>query len=216
MSPTISKGSPLCQLPRRFLSSGTVKEISTFNGRLHSGRAYDNMSLASSRWRETFTGLPKDLCSARLRTFYKGDARQACSSKVLALIIWLLKTLSAALLWCRQQVSIPYSTMSSSQKSSTQQASYRVRSIFGFKVRHFWTCIASMTAGSKLMSRSGSLRNWIRHRSLYNARRSWTLLSHSQCPGEQGCSQQIGIQLEPVCLPHRRLQVSHPMPRSRS
>jgi hypothetical protein len=137
MSPTIFRGSPLCRPPRRSLSLDIVKEISTFNGHLHSGQAYDNMSLALSLWRETFMGLPRDLCSARLRISYKEDVRQVYSSKASAPAIWLLRTLSAALLWCRQQVSIPYSTISSSQKSSTPPASYRVRSIFESKVRHF-------------------------------------------------------------------------------
>jgi hypothetical protein len=136
MSPTTSKGSPLCRLPRRFLSLGIVRGTSTFNGRWHFGQVYDNMSLALSLWRETFTGLLRDHYSARLRISYKEDVRQVCSSKASAPSIWLLRTLLAALLWCRQQVSIPYLTTSSSQKSSTQQANYRGRSIFESKVRH--------------------------------------------------------------------------------
>jgi len=144
MSPTTFKGSPRCRLPRRSLSLVTAKGISTFSGRLHSGPVCDSMSLGLSRWRETFTGLPKGLCCAQLRTFFKGVVRQACSSKVLAPIIWLLKTLSVALLLFLRQVSIPYSTTSSSQKSSTQQASYLVLSISESKVRSSWACIVLM------------------------------------------------------------------------
>jgi hypothetical protein len=137
MSPTISKGSPLCRPPRRSSSLDTVKGTSTSNGHLHSGQAYDNMSLALSRWRETFTGLPRDLYSVRLRTSYKGGVRQVYSSKASAPAIWLLKTLLAGLHLFQHPVSTLYSTISSSQKSSTPPANYRVRSIFESKVRHF-------------------------------------------------------------------------------
>ena len=145
----------------------------------------------------------KDRYSAPDKTSCRVVANLVYSSKASGPNISRLRITLADPLWFPQRAFTQSLTTSFNPRSSIQLPNSPARSISEYKVSPFPFSIRVI-----LMTRLGSMWSWLCCRPFLDDGCGWTFLSYAKRSREQWCSRQAGIRIEPVYIPHCRLDVS--------